>query len=69
MKPPAPIYRRDKFRIYWVSIDTGAILSRAEMIHQLKIHEETIKGRKVLEGPPLRKPTQAKKLFEYGKSL
>lgn len=67
--PPAPVFARDRFRVYWVSADTGVVYSRAEMIRLLGRYEQSMVGKKSLSEPPKRRSSGANKLFELGKNL
>lgn len=66
--PPSPVFRLDKFRLYWVSVDTGVVYSRGEMIRLLGRYEQTVAGKKSLSEPPKRR-TGAATLFAFGKEL
>lgn len=68
LRPPAPVFLRDKFRLYWVSVDTGVVYSRGEMIRLLGRYEQSVAGKKTLSEPPKRR-TQAARLFELRDQL
>lgn len=66
--PPSPIFVPDKFNLCWVSVDTGNVHSRGEMIRLIGRYEQTIAGKKTLSEPPKRR-SESTKLFELGRSM
>lgn len=65
---PSPVFVPDKFNLYWVSVDTGVVYCRGEMIRLLGRYEQTVAGKKTLSEPPKRR-SEASKLFELKNQL